>query len=364
MSKIFFTGFPGFLGVELVPRVLARAPQSVVVCLIQSKFAALARRQAAEIERRDPALTGRIRLVEGDITDPQLGLPADELAALARETREIFHLAAVYDLSVRREVALKVNVEGTRHLLDFAGRCESLRRFQYVSTCYVSGRYPGIFREEDLIKGQTFNNFYEETKFLAEVEVQERMRKGLPTTIYRPAVVVGDSRTGETQKYDGPYYVLRWLLRQPGVALLPVVGDSRRTRINLVPRDFVVDAIDYLAGIDRSLGKVYQLADPEALTIDDVVKAMARATGRIVVRVPLPLAVAKGAIDHVPGVYSLLQIPSSSVDYFVHPTYYTADNATADLAEAGLRVPPLVSYLPTLVSFMKRHPEIASDAMV
>ena len=151
MSKIFFTGFPGFLGVELVPRVLARAPQSEVVCLIQSKFAALARRQAPEIERRDPALAGRIRLVEGDITDPGLGLPADEVAALARETREIFHLAAVYDLSVRREVALKVNVDGTRHLLDFAGRCASLRRFQYVSTCYVSGRYPGIFREEDLV---------------------------------------------------------------------------------------------------------------------------------------------------------------------------------------------------------------------
>lgn len=364
MTKIFFTGFPGFLGVELVPRVLARAPQASVVCLIQSKFAALARQQAAEIEGRDPRFTGRILLVEGDITRADLGLAADEAAALARDTHEIFHLAAIYDLSVRREVAMKVNVDGTRHLLDFAARCPALRRFQYVSTCYVSGRYPGVFREEDLSKGQTFNNFYEETKFLAEVEVQERMATGLPATVYRPAVVVGDSRTGATQKYDGPYYVMRWLLRQPGVALLPMVGDPHRTRINLVPRDFVVDAIDYLAGVEKSLGKVYQLADPEALTIDEVVKAMARATGRLVVRVPLPLAVAKGAIEHVPGVYSLLQIPASSVDYFVHPTYYTTDQATADLAEVGLRVPPLVSYLPTLVSFMKEHPEIASAAMV
>ncbi|QQR72465.1 MAG: SDR family oxidoreductase [Holophagales bacterium] len=364
MSKIFFTGFPGFLGVELVPRVLARAPQSEVVCLIQSKFAPLAARRVAEIERRDAAFAGRIRLVEGDITQPGLGLPADALAALATDTSEIFHLAAVYDLSVRREVAVRVNVDGTRNLLDFAARCPALARFQYVSTCYVSGRYPGIFREEDLIKGQVFNNFYEETKFLAEVEVRERMEKGLPATIYRPAVVVGDSRTGETQKYDGPYYVMRWLLRQPGIALLPVVGDTHRSRLNLVPRDFVVEAIDYLSGVAKSLGKTYQLADPEALTIDEVIQAMGKATGRMVLRLPLPLSVAKNAIDHVPGVYALLQIPSSSVDYFVHPTYYATGNATADLAEAGLKVPALTSYLPVLVSFMKRHPEIASDAMV
>jgi len=120
---------------------------------------------------------------------------------------------------------MKVNVEGTRHMLDFADGCSSLRRFQYVSTCYVSGRYAGIFRETDLSKGQTFNNFYEETKYLAEVEVQEQMRQGLPATIYRPAIVVGDSRTGDTQKYDGPYFAIRWLLRQPGIAIMPVVGD-------------------------------------------------------------------------------------------------------------------------------------------
>jgi len=362
MATHFFTGFPGFLGSELVPRVLARSPEEQVVCLIQKKFADLAHRRVREIETREPSTAGRIRLVEGDITVPGLGLA--DAAALQKEVSEVWHLAAVYDLSVPRPVGLKVNVEGTRNILDFSEGCASLHRLQYVSTCYVSGKFAGIYREADLAKGQVFNNYYEETKFLAEMEVRERMKRGLPATIYRPAVVVGDSRTGDTQKYDGPYYVIRWLLKQPGIAILPVVGDTHRTRINLVPRDFVTAAISYLSGQDKSLGKTYQLADPEPLTIDEVLTAVAKATGRITVRIPLPVKVAKAAIDWVPGVHRLMQIPSSSIDYFVHPTYYDTANTRADLAGTGIEVPPLRSYLPTLVSFMRVHPELSSDAMV
>lgn len=362
MATHFFTGFPGFLGSELVPRVLARSPEEQVVCLIQKKFTDLALRRIQEIEARDPRNAGRIRLVEGDITVPGLGL-ADP-ATLQAEVTEVWHLAAVYDLSVRRSVARKVNVEGTKNVLDFAEGCAALRRFQYVSTCYVSGRYAGIYREADLAKGQVFNNHYEETKFLAEAEVRERMKRGLPATIYRPSVVVGDSRTGDTQKYDGPYFAIRWLLKQPGIAIMPVVGDSKRSRLNVVPRDFVTEAISYLSRQDKSLGKTYQLADPEPLTIDEVLTAVAKAAGRLMVRVPLPVGLAKAAIDWVPGVYRLMQIPSSTIDYFVHPTYYDTTNTRADLAGTGIEVPPLRSYLPTLVSFMKVHPELSSDAMV
>jgi nucleoside-diphosphate-sugar epimerase len=363
MSEIFFTGFPGFLCSELVPRILARAAGDSAVCLVQPKFAALARQRAREIEARDPRFAGRIRLVEGDITRPGLGLSGADLAAVERDTVEIFHLAAIYDLSVRRTVGMKVNVDGTRNMLDVAAACAGLRRFQYVSTCYVSGRYAGIFRESDLAKGQKFNNFYEETKYLAEVEVQERMRGGLPATIYRPAIVVGDSRTGDTQKYDGPYFAIRWLLKQPGIAIMPVVGDATRSRLNLVPRDFVIGAIAHLSGLPAASGKVYQLADPEPLTIDEILTAVARATGRLMVRLPLPVGIAKAAINWVPGVYRLMQIPASAIDYFVHPTFYDSTNTMADLAGTELRVPPLRSYLPTLVSFMKVHPELSSEAM-
>jgi nucleoside-diphosphate-sugar epimerase len=276
---------------------------------------------------------------------------------------EIFHLAAVYDLSVRRPVAAKINVDGTRHVLDFAGTCAGLERFQYVSTCYVSGRYPGIFREEDLEKGQKFNNFYEETKYLAEIEVRRRAAAGLPVTIYRPGIVVGDSVTGETQKYDGPYYILRWLLRQPTVAVLPVPSGGDLMRVNLVPRDFVVGAIDALSSSAASLGRCYQLADPEPPTIDEAIRMMGEATGRVVARIPMPVSFAKAAIDWVPGVYRLMQIPSNAVVYFAHPTFYDTTQATRDLEPLGIRCPRLADYLPRLVDFLKRHPEISSQAM-
>ncbi len=361
MASVFFTGFPGFLGSELLPRVLERTGGEAV-CLVQPKFAPLARRRADEIAAARPALAGRIRLVEGDITAPDLGL--GDSVVLRRGIEEVYHLAAAYDLSVSRELGMRVNVNGTRNVLAFAADCPRLSRVHYVSTCFVSGRHPGVFSEEDLVKGQRFNNFYEETKYLAEVEVQLRMRAGLPATVYRPAIVVGDSATGATQKYDGPYYVIRWLLRQRGVALLPVVGDPRGAFVNLVPRDFVVRAIDHLAGLAVSAGKVYQLADPEPLTVDALVRDIARVTHRRVVRFPLPVRAAKAAIHRVPGVYRLMQIPATAVDYFDHPTRYSTANARADLAGSGISVPPLRSYLERLVGFMREHPEIRSEAMV
>jgi thioester reductase-like protein len=360
-ARVFLTGFPGFLGSELVRRVLRRPGSARVVCVVQDKFAALARDRAAAIAAEEQAAPDRIELVAGDITQPGLGL--NDGRALARDVTEIFHLAAVYDLEVKRAVGLRVNVEGTKNVLDFAVSCPKLRRLQYVSTCYVSGRFPGIFRETDLERGQRFNNFYEETKYLAEIEVRRRRDTGLPVTIYRPGIVVGDSRTGETQKYDGPYFVLRWLLKQPTVAVLPVPGGTDRLRVNLVPRDFVVGAIAALSALDGSEGACYQLADPDPPTVDEAIGMMGEATGRMVMRVPMPIAVAKAAIDWVPGVERVMGIPSSAVDYFAHPTFYDTAHATRDLAPLGIACPRLADYLSVLVDFLKRHPEISSEAM-
>jgi nucleoside-diphosphate-sugar epimerase len=340
MPTVFFTGFPGFLGSELVPRILQRSPDTTAMCLVQPKFAALARERARSIGNR-------IRIVEGDITA--------RVEAQTDDVTEVFHLAAVYDLSVSRERGMQINVEGTRHVLDFAERCRSLRRLHYVSTCYVSGRYEGVFHEDDLDVGQRFNNFYEETKFLAEVEVRKR---SLPVTIYRPSVVVGDSTTGATQKFDGPYYVIQWILRQPRIAVLPVAGRPSRFRFNVVPRDFIVAAIAELSKNGRS--KCYQLADPAPLTVDETIDVIARAAKRRVVRFPLPRGVAKFAIDRVPGVYRLMRIPSAAIDYFVHPTSYDTTNTQRDLP---LSVPRFSEYADRLVEFARSHPEISASGM-
>src|ERR1051325_11369226 len=347
VSVVFFTGYPGFLGSELLPRILRRRADAVAHCLVQPKFAALARERAAQYGER-------VRIIEGDITT-RIGVADDDVV-------EIWHLAAVYDLSVPESIGVAVNVDGTKHVLDFAERCASLERLHYVSTCYVSGRYEGRFREDDLEVNQSFNNFYESTKYLAEVEV--RKRRGLPVTIYRPSVVVGDSATGATQKFDGPYFVMQWILRQPqNFSLLPVVGRPADYRFNVVPRDFIVEAIDYLPAHPASLGRCYQLADPAPLTVDETIEAIAAATGHRVVRVPLPASAAKGAIENVPGVYRMMRIPSAAVNYFVHPTDYDTTNATRDLDGSGISVPRFADYARNLVAFVRAHPEVGAKGM-
>ena len=351
---IFFTGFPGFLGSELLPRVVVRTDDDAL-CLVQPKFRAVAEERAAQLVKLHPALANRIHFVEGDLTQALDAIDASDV-------REIYHLAAVYDLSVPRDVGMSVNVTGTRRVLDLAERAPRLHRLHYVSTCYVSGRYPGRFLEGDLEKGQRFNNFYEETKQLAEVEVRKRMDR-IPATVYRPSVVVGDSQSGATQKFDGPYVVIQWLMRQPRLAVLPVVGRPSRYRFNVVPRDFVIRAIAHLSGLTTNAGKTYALADPDPMTVDETIDVIAAATQRRVVRIPLTKILAKGALQYVPGLGPLMGIPPASVDYFVHPTSYDTRNAATDLAVAGIIAPRFRDYAARLVEFVRAHPEVGSAAM-
>ena len=189
------------------------------------------------------------------------------------------------------------------------------------------------------------------------------MSAGLPATIYRPSIVVGDSHTGETQKFDGPYYIMQWLLRQQRYAVLPVAGDPTMTRVNVVPRDFIVDAVGYLSGQSVSEGRTYQLADPHPLTVDKMADALAQATGRTLIKVPLPRKLAKASLARVPGLYRLMRIPPEAVDYFAHPTFYLTDHSRADLAGSGIEASPFLKYVDRLVEYMRTHPEVTSAAM-
>ncbi len=362
MSRIFLTGFPGFLGSELLPRLLRRTAGATATCLVQPAHAGLARRRIEETELSEPDLRDRIRLVEGDITRPDLGLGAAR-RRIASGTTAVFHLAAAYDLGVRREIGMRVNLYGTRHVLDFAADCRDLERLHYVSTCYVSGRHPGIFGEQDLERGQRFNNWYEETKHLAEVEVRDRMRGGLRATVYRPSIVVGDSQTGATQKFDGPYAVIRWMLRQRRTVLLPGIEGADRARLNVVPSDFVIAAIDQLASLPHSVDRTYQLADPDPLTVDQTIDLLAAAVGRRVVRLPVRKSLAKAVIGGVPGVARWTGIQPESLDYFDHPAHYSVQQAQIDLQGSGIAVPSFPSYADRLVAFARSHPEIRSGSM-
>jgi thioester reductase-like protein len=354
-ERVLFTGFPGFIGERLLPRLIEGRPGAEFVCVVQRRFAEAAARSRTAIEEIYPAARGRIRIAFGDITLPGLGLEAEVLSGLTAA----YHLAAAYDLAVPREVGMRVNVEGTRNVLQFLAGAPWLERLHYVSTAYVSGTATGVFRETDLDVGQRFKNFYEETKFLAEVEVA---RSGLPSTIYRPAIVVGDSRTGETGKFDGPYFTLSAMERVPSPGVFLKVGWGRNPA-NLVPVDFIVDA---LAALSRggAAGKTYHLTDPAPLSVSEVARLMASAMGKRFLLVPVPKAVAKVAFAPR-AVQRYFGMPVQTLDYFDHPCRYDTTAATADLRAVGVSCPPFASYVGTMVAFYRAHREgVRREAMV
>jgi nucleoside-diphosphate-sugar epimerase len=358
MPTLLMTGFPGFLGSALLPGLLERRPDVRAVCVVQERHFPMARRRLAELADDAAHIEGRVTLEEGDITRVGLGL-----SRVPDDITEVWHLAAVYDLTTPEALARRVNVDGTANVLELCRGLADLHRLQYVSTCYVSGRYAGAFPEDELDLGQSFNNHYESTKFEAEALVRAAMAAGLPATIYRPGIVVGDSRTGETLKYDGPYFVAEFLLRQPGpVAVLPAV-DARVTTA-LVPRDFVIEAMHTLSLLDRSLGRTYALTDPAPPTAHEIADLFAGHLGKRVVWLPVPLGLTKTVLATVPGLERLLGMPAELLDYFRAGTTYPTTKTVADLADTGVTCPPFPTYADRLLDYMRAHPEVGSAAMV
>jgi thioester reductase-like protein len=350
MKTILFTGFPGFIGERLLPRILELQPESHIACLVQERFLDAARRSLAGLVKQHAHAHGRIELLTGDITHEGLGVEKAKAKDLRRTLWQAYHLAAVYDLAVSREVGRRVNVDGTRHVLDFAGQAPHFDRLQYVSTAYVSGDARGVFRETDLDVGQGFKNHYEETKFQAEVEV---VHSRLPATIYRPGVVVGDSRTGETGKLDGPYQVLSLMERLPSPGVFFRVGAAAGS-VNIVPVDFVVEALARLAAASTSRGLTYHLCDPQPHSPAELAEMFAEAMGRRYVFVPVPLAVARACFKPRP-VQRFFGLPLEALDYFAGAARHDTAQASRDLGLLGVECPRLADYLPRLVSFYRSH---------
>jgi nucleoside-diphosphate-sugar epimerase len=350
---IFLTGFPGFLGTRFVRSLADQHPESSFLLLIQPKFDDKARAVLKDLE-----LTDRAEILHGDITKPDLGL-GERHDEIAGKITRAFHLAAVYDLSIPREIGWKVNVDGTRHVVDLLEQAPNLDVFGYISTAYVSGKRTGTIREDELVHDAGFKNFYEETKYHAEVIVQGRM-DAVPTIIFRPAVVVGDSETGETAKLDGPYFILKALQKLPPVTLMTRIGSGTR-EVNLVPVDYVIDAMTYLSNQEENIGETFHLTDPHPLTTQGVMETFTKLLGMKVAYVPIPPGVARALMST--GVGRVLGISPELIDYFDHPAHYDTSRVEQALRGSGIRCPRLPDYAPNMVKFMKQHAELRSDAM-
>jgi len=344
---VFFTGFPGFIGRRLVAKLLDTGDQRVVA-LVEPRFAEQAQALAAELDR------DRIEVLPGDIGDRRLGLDDDTYDRLTRKVTSVHHLAAIYDLAVPLETAQRVNVDGTGNVLDLCARCERFERLNYVSTAYVAGDRNGVVYEHELIFGQGFKNHYESTKFQAEVWVREAMRR-IPTTIYRPAIVVGDSRTGETQKFDGPYYMLRTIARATHDRT-PIVQFGRaEAPFNCVPVDFIVDAIAAVSRDPDAVRETLHLVDPEPVTAAQMGELFSLEYAGKKPSMRVPPSVIENALRSKRVRDAFGGAPHEAIRYLNHPVRFDTRRAEAVLARHGLRCPRLEEYIAPIVSFFKAH---------
>lgn len=349
----FVTGFPGFIASRLVER-LAR-PDCQFFLLVQPQLIERAMAEVKEIAELTETPLECFVLVEGDISQPNLAISDADLETIQFETTDVFHLAAAYDLAVPQSIAFDVNLQGTKNVNDLVSSIKELRRYNYVSTCYVAGRREGEILETELEHKAGFRNFYEETKYLAELEV-EQLKNTMPVTIYRPSVVVGDSRTGETAKYDGIYYLIQYLRKAPTLLRLVNVGNNN-VRLNLVPVDFVVDSIVELSHNPNAVGKTIALADPRPFTTAELFDIIAKdLTGRTSEFHP-PVRLAEWFLNT--GISPILTgLPHHGVPYFFISQTYNTAVADELLTAHHIVCPRFDGYVGNLLDFVEEFPKL------
>ncbi len=352
-GAVLLTGSTGFVGMELLSRYLERTERPVVA-IVRAPDDDAAR------ERLDGMLmdlfgyragrySSRLTAVAGELTAPALGLEPGRWERLAREVTTIVHAAASVSFALPLPEARAVNVEGTRRMLELADRATELGgldRYAHISTAYVAGTHAGRFFESDLDVGQRFRNSYEQSKFEAEQLV--RARPGLPFTILRPSIVVGDSNSGWTSAFN----VLYWPLRALARGLFPAVPASPSSPVDVVSIDYVADAIHELCEAAGGVGQTYHLtAGPEASTIGEIVSI---ASGYFRRPSPKLLSPAEFAsLEH--GVArSVLEEGSVYFPYFSVAATFDDEATRARLEPAGISASPLREYLGRLLDFATR----------
>ncbi len=348
-STYFVTGYPGFIGKRLVRALYERRAGSKLYMLVQQKFESQAREEIARFVSGD---SGRITILTGDVVDMHLGLSSAEYRTLTETVTDIFHLAAIYYLGVDKRSMRQVNVDGTANVLELAADCQTLRRFNHMSTSIVSGSRLGVIAEDELDEGQKFRSPYEESKFQAEVLV-EKAKATLPVSIYRPGIVVGDSKTGEIDRFDGPYYLAILLVMSPVAVPLPLPG-SAVAPLNVVPVDYVVDAMIHLAHDPRGVGKTFHLVDPNPMAARRVYQTIAEHAGKKLPPIRLSYKLADKLLQ-IPVLERLVREERAAVTSVNHLAIYSSCNTLELLDGTGIRCPQLTSYIERLTDYVRQY---------
>ncbi|HEU4663256.1 MAG TPA: SDR family oxidoreductase [Dokdonella sp.] len=357
----FVTGATGFIGRHLLERLLER--EGTIQCLVRKESMARFKALRDELGADDK----RLAAVVGDLAKPKLGIAPAAQKQFAGKIRHFFHLAALYDLAADEESQVVANVEGTRHALEFADAIKA-GCFHHVSSIAAAGLYPGVFREDMFEEAEELDHPYFRTKHDSEGLVRTQYAR--PYRIYRPGIVIGDSRTGVIDKIDGPYYFFRLIkkMRQTLPPWMPTIG-LEGGRINLVPVDWVAAAMDHIAHKSGLDGHTFHLTDPAPRRIGEVLNLFARAghapqmTMRLDARmfgfIPGGVRAAIGSLPPVRRVVNVLLrdlgIPASVLKFINYPTRFDCRETERALKGTKIRLPKLDDYAWRLWDYWERH---------
>ncbi|MEO0421086.1 MAG: SDR family oxidoreductase [Pseudomonadota bacterium] len=357
----FVTGATGFIGKRVVRRLLARTGH--VHVLVRDASDA----RTADLLRYWKTDGTRVTFLEGDITKANCALAEEQVDALKGKVDHVFHLAAIYDLTRNEEQQYKANVDGTRHVVELAERLAA-GCFHHTSSIAAAGLYDGVFREDMFEEATGLDDPYYRSKHDAEGVVRNDC--SIPFRIYRPGVVVGDSQTGEMDKVDGPYYFFKLIQRMRHMlpAWMPTIG-LEGGRINIVPVDFVADAMDHIAHKPGLDGECFHLTEDKARRVGDMLNLFARAghapemalrfDARMLSFVPTALLRGIGALAPVQrakdALLEDLQIPEQVLRFIGYPTRFDRRATDAALADSAIAVPELEDYAWRLWDYWERH---------
>ena len=359
----FVTGATGFIGKRLVKALLARRGSQVSFLLRPGSEGKL-----AGLYEFWGVSKSRAMAVGGDLTSKKLGVSTDAIKALKGQIDAVYHLAAVYDLGADEQSQVRVNIEGTRNMVEFA-RAIDAGHVHHVSSIAAAGLYEGVFREDMFDEADGLDHPYFMTKHESEKIVRKECRP--PWTVYRPALVVGDSTSGEMDKIDGPYYFFKLIqrMRQWLPPWLPSIG-LEGGRINIVPVDFVVSALDHISHSKADLaGQCFHLVDPAGYRVGDVLDIIAKAAHapkmNVFVNAALfgfvPKSVKKGLMALAPvrrvyhAVMKDLGVPEDMFAFINYPTRFDCRQTTAALKGSGIACPNLNDYAWRLWDYWERH---------
>lgn len=358
----FVTGATGFIGKRLVKKLLERKGSTVYFLLREES----AGKAAALLEYWGVSAT-RAVAVHGDLTTKKLGVSADDVKKLKGQIDHFYHLAAVYDLGADEDSQIAVNIDGTRNTVEFAKAIEA-GHFHHVSSIAAAGLYEGVFREDMFEEAENYEHPYFRTKHESEKIVRKECK--VPWTVFRPAMVVGDSTTGEMDKIDGPYYFFKLIqrMRQLLPPWMPSVG-LEGGRVNIVPVDFVVDALDHISHQANVTKKCYHLVDPVGYRVGDVLDIFSKAAHapkmNLFINAALlgfiPKSVKKGLMALAPvrrirsAVMKDLGVPEDMMTFINYPTRFDSRDMTAALKGSNIACPNLKDYAWRLWDYWERH---------